>query len=103
MADEEKAADGLEQIEELCAMAISAGQWNYSPYLRGYANALLLAVSILRETKWQPMPPPPVYLQDMDRLSNIDVSEGKPCRFDVSKLCLPACGRRIGICARRSL
>jgi hypothetical protein len=143
MTDEVKAVDdigngGLRQIEELCAMAVCAGQWNYSPYLRGYANALLLAVSILRETKWQPMPPPSVYLQDLDKMSNIgfqfeaqpiqevsvsrleqaviqavdpvaeptrrviDASEGKPCRFDVGKLCPPTCGRRIGVCARRS-
>jgi hypothetical protein len=42
----EKYKGGLKKLEELVKIQTTDGNWNYSEYMRGMANGLLVAVSV---------------------------------------------------------
>ena len=49
-----------EELEELVKVQCSDGNWNYSPYMHGLANGLILALAIIRDID-------PIYLDAPDK------------------------------------
>lgn len=50
--------ENLKKLKEVCAIQCSDGNWNYSQYMRGLANGLILALAIMEDKK-------PEYLEDI--------------------------------------
>lgn len=45
----------IKQLQELCDIQCSDGNWNYDPYMHGMANALILALHTVNGTEGSPV------------------------------------------------
>lgn len=53
---------GLKEIEELVAIQKINGNWDYSPYMRGLANGLILALAVLKNKEPKYLEEPKKYI-----------------------------------------
>lgn len=51
MNEEKTLEERLQKLEELTAVQASNGNWNYSRYMMGLANGMLLALHIMKDEK----------------------------------------------------
>lgn len=63
-----------QQIDDVVAIQVSDGNWNYDEYMFGMANGLLLAQSIARGTEAKFLDAPAVWLRDIPQSPTPTVS-----------------------------
>lgn len=57
---------GLEQLEEVIEIQSQSGNWDFDPYMHGFANGLILAYSLLTDTEPQYLDAPETWLSDKE-------------------------------------
>lgn len=62
--------DNLEQLESLIKTQCMDGNWDYSPYMHGLANGMILSNAILKDINPVLLERPPFWLQDKKDLLN---------------------------------
>jgi len=53
-------------LKQLAELQKEHGNWNYDPYNHGYANGLILALSVMEHNDAEFLDPPLVYLRDLE-------------------------------------
>ncbi len=54
----------LEKLENMVAIQTDDGNWNYSPYMFGYANGLILALATMKDEEPKFLDKPSLWLED---------------------------------------
>lgn len=64
----------LDELDDLIKVQATDGNWNYDPYMRGMANGMLLAKSLLDGQDPEYIDSPEMYLRDIEMLDKFNQS-----------------------------
>jgi len=64
----------LAELQDLLEVQCNDGNWNYSPYMHGMANGLIVAISVLTGKEPEFLDPPTTFLCDIKILDKFNKS-----------------------------
>jgi hypothetical protein len=59
-------------IKDLLATRCTPGNWNYNPYMHGFANGMILALAVLEDTPIDYLSTPAMFLEDYKKLDQFN-------------------------------
>lgn len=70
---------GIKELEDVTAIQVSNGNWNYSEYMWGMANGLILALAIMKDEDPKYLEKPDMWLKNLNppvELGTTEISGG---------------------------